>query len=50
MHHAQAGRQPRADGITDPFDTGAVVEWIYGMAKILSDTAHMAATASLSKL
>ena len=50
MHHAQAGRQPWTDGMTDPFDTGTVVEWIYGMKDIISDTAHMVATASLSKL
>jgi len=36
MHRAQAGRQPRTDGMTDPFDTGTVVEWIYGKKEILS--------------
>ncbi len=50
MRHAQAGRQSCADGITAPVDTGTVVEWIYSMANFLSDAAHMAATASLSKL
>ncbi len=50
MHHAQAGRQPRADGTTDPFGRGTVVEWIYGMKDFISDTAHMVATTSLSKL